>query len=206
MHVRRVGAYSLAAMRPIFGRPAGRGAHTRAVRGLSALGLSLIAIALGCDGGELGGSGPDAARDASSESGGPRDASAPDGAAASAEAGAADASAPGLDAMLPPPPDPPPAPPPPAPPPADAGDGCTTLDDPTFVFEVTDEEPSRQVALPLDDGVSYRSLTVETDVEPRWNGECFNPAGHPPGPMAVFQYLLEIRRGTAWCRVATCSS
>lgn len=87
-----------------------------------------------------------------------------------------------------------------APPAPDAGGGCTTIDDPAFHFEVTDDEPSRQVMLPLASGTAYRTLTVETDVQPRWNGECFNPAGRPPGPMAVFQYLLEIRRGSAWCR------
>ncbi|MCB9593317.1 MAG: hypothetical protein H6719_11355 [Sandaracinaceae bacterium] len=153
---------------------------------LRALTAALLLMASGCDGDVR-------ARDG--DGGEARDAGPPtpvwtSDAGARADAGATDAGT--MDAGSPGPDDAgSPAP--------DAGEACVSGTATWASYTVSDSDRSRGVQLSLDPDVSYRTLTVELEVEPgQWQPDCFNPASGRM--MSPFQILLEVRKGERWCR------
>ena len=90
--------------------------------------------------------------------------------------------------------------------PGDAGTDtapvCVTVTMPDFLYEVTAAEESRMVPLELSAGSTYRTLTIDFEVNPvTWNEACWNPFRATPAFVAPHQSIVELSKGTStkWC-------
>lgn len=82
---------------------------------------------------------------------------------------------------------------------ADAGSSCVTRTE-TFTWTVTASDPIRAYSVPLVPGVTYSHARMEFDFQPTdWGATCYNPFYTPPRLSPPFNYLIDFRRGDAWC-------
>jgi hypothetical protein len=83
----------------------------------------------------------------------------------------------------------------------DEGGGACVRGGEPVDFVCSEGDPVRLVEVPLAPGVDYRRASITFEFMPTdWQGGCYNPYYDPPRWVAVFNYVVELRRGTHWCR------